>query len=58
MTAKGVRGVLLLMLLVPASIGSFVGVFSHIEWLQRLGVILLLIVGTVAVTDWMRAAAE
>lgn len=56
-TSKRLREISLLMLVVPAGIGSLVGTLAHIEWLQRTGVILLLIVGAVALTDWMRASA-
>lgn len=58
MRSKGLRGVLLLLPLAAASVGSLVGMFAHVEWLQRTGVILLLIVGAVALTDWMRASVS
>ena len=56
MKAKRLQEVTLLLLAVPAGIASLAGVLLHVEWLQRTGMILLLIAGVVALTDWMRAS--
>lgn len=58
MTIKGLHGVALSVLLVLAIIASVAGTLAHDERMQRLGVILLVIVGLMALTDWMRAAVK
>ncbi len=58
MTIKRLQGVTLSALLVLAIIASVVGMFAHDEWMQRLGVMLLVVVGLIALTDWLRAAVK
>ncbi len=58
MTGKRLQDVTLSVVLVLATIAAVVGIFAHDEWMQRLGVILLVAVGLIALTDWMRTRAN
>ena len=57
-TMKRLRGIMLLCLVVFATAGSVFGVVADLQWMQRSGVMLLVIVGLVALRDWMRAATQ
>lgn len=58
MTGKKLRGATVWALLVLASIAFLVGMFAHDQWMTRLGVIFLVILGLIALTDWMHTAAK
>ncbi len=58
MTVQRPHGVTLSVLLVLAIIANVAGMFAGDPWMQRLGVILLVIVGLIALTDWIRATVE
>lgn len=57
MTAKRLHAITLSVVLVLASIATVVGIFANDEWMQRLGVALLVTVGLIALTDWVRTRA-
>jgi len=57
MTGKKLHAITLSVVLVLATIAAVAGIFAHDEWMQRLGVVLLVTVGLIALTDWMRSRA-
>jgi uncharacterized membrane protein YhaH (DUF805 family) len=54
MTGKRLHDITLSVVLVLATIATGAGIFAHDEWMQRLGVVLLVTVGLIALTDWVR----
>jgi len=58
MNAKRLSRIILLCLLAIATTGSVFGMVADVRWLQRAGVMLLVIVGLLALRDWMRAATQ
>jgi uncharacterized membrane protein YhaH (DUF805 family) len=55
MRGKRLHDITLSVVLVLATIAAAVGIFAHDEWMQRLSIVLLVTVGLIALTDWMRS---
>lgn len=58
MVGKRLHDITLSVVLVLATIAIGVGILAHDEWMQRLGVVLLVTVGLIALTDWVRTRAN
>ena len=58
MVGKRLHDITLSVVLVLATIATGVGILAHDEWMQRLGVVLLVTVGLIALTDWVRTRAN